>query len=132
MNFDFLPFKLNTDLSYFKKLIQYISSDNGVELFKADEALRKPVLGIPVSTVNLYFFEGNLITVYIHLEENPESIELVNTTLVQSITRPGKALKPDLWNGYYWKAENSTLALLQDMVKGKLSLYFSLNDFSVL
>lgn len=132
MNFNFLPYQLNADISDFKGNVEYISSDNGVDLYKAKDGFIKALLGFPVIMVNLYFFEGSLITAYIHLEDNPENIELASTTLEKSITKPGKSLKLDFGNGYYWKAENSTLALLQDMVKRKLYLYFSLNDFSVL
>jgi len=132
MNFDFLPYQLNADICDFKNNVEYISSDNGVDLYRAKDGFIKALLGFPVTMVNLYFFEGNLITVYIRLEENPEYIELVSKTFEPSITRPGKALKLDFGNGYYWKAENSTLALLQDIENGKLYLYFSLNEFSVL
>lgn len=131
MDFDFIPFKLNTDVSYYTKLIQYIGSDNGVELYKAGKALKKPVLSIPVSTVNLYFFEGSLITVYIHLEKNPESFELVRKTVEQSISSPEKSLKLDFGNGYSWESETATLALIRDMGKGKLYLYYSLKKFAV-
>lgn len=131
MDFDFIPFKLNTDLSYYKKLIKYIGSDNGVELYKAGKALKEPVLSIPVSTVNLYFFEGSLITVYIHLEKNPESFELVRKSFEQSITRSGKALKLDFGNGYSWESATATLGLIRDMGKDKLYLYYSLKKFAV-
>lgn len=131
MNFDFLPYQLNADIGDFKSSIQYISSDNGVSLYKAKEDFIKFLLGFPVSVANLYFFEGNLITVYIHLDENPENIEQVCKTLEQSITRPGKALKLHSGSGYIWKAESATLAIIQDMRKGRLYLYYSLKKFDV-
>lgn len=132
MNFEFLPYRLNADISDFKHNIEYISSDNGVDLYRGKEGFMKLLLGLRVSVVNLYFFEGNLITAYIHLGENPDSIEQVSKTLEHSIKRPGKALKLRYGNGYSWKAETSTLALIQDMRKGRLYLYHSLKRFNVL
>lgn len=132
MNFDFLPYQLNADISDFKGNIQYISSDNGVDLYKAKDGFTKQILGFPVSMANLYFFEGSLITVYIHLGENPEHIEQVSKTLELSITRQGKPLKLDSGTGYIWKGERATLAIIQDKRKERLYLYNSLKRFDVL
>lgn len=132
MNFEFLPYRLNADISDFKDNIEYISSDNGVDLYRAKDGFIKALLGFPVTDVNLYFYEGSLITVYIHLGENPENIEQVSKTLEHSITRPGKALKLDSGTGYIWKGESATLAIIQDMSKERLYLYNSLKRFDVL
>lgn len=132
MNFEFLPYQLNADISDFKDNIQYISSDNGVDLYRGKEGFMKLLLGLPVSVVNLYFFEGSLITTYIHLGENPDSIEQVSKTLEHSIKRQGKALKLRSGNGYKWEDDTSTLALIQDMRKGRLYLYHSLKRYDVL
>lgn len=132
MNFDFIPYQLNADIRDFKDNVEYISSDNGVDLYRAKDGFAKRILGFPVSMANLYFFEGSLITVYIHLGENTEHIEQVNKTVELSITRPGKPLKLDSATGYIWKGERATLAIIQDIGKERLYLYYSLKRFDVL
>jgi hypothetical protein len=132
MNFDFLPYQLNADISDFKENVEYISSDNGVDLYRTKDGFIKALLGFPVTMANLYFFEGSLITVYIHLGENPEHFKQVNKTLELSITRPGKPLKLDSGTGYIWKGERATLAIIQDIRKERLYLYNSLKRFDVL
>src|SRR5690242_2010338 len=77
ITFDFMPYQLNADISDFKNSIQYISSDNGVSLYKAKEGFIWFLLSFPVSVANLYFFEGNLITVYLRLTEQVNSMEEV-------------------------------------------------------
>ena len=131
MNFDFIPFKLNADLSQFKSQIHYISSDNGVELYKAGEELKNHFLGISITEVNLYFFEGSLITVYIQLGEDPDNIEAVKKTLEYAIKKDGKALKLSFGSGYGWNSQNKFLALMRTESINKLMLYFSLSEFAV-
>jgi len=101
IDFDFIPYELNVDISDFKNNIQYISSDNGVDLYKAKEGFIKHLLNFQVMMINLYFFEGSLITAYIHLGENPENIIQVGKALEHTIKRPGRALKLDNRNGSY-------------------------------
>lgn len=132
MNFDFILCKLNAEISDFKGNVEYISSDNGVELYRAKEGFISHHLSFPVIRINLYFFEGNLITAYIHLGENPDSIEQFSKVLEHAIKSQGRALKLSYRKGYVWKAESSILALIQDMRKGKLYLYYSVKKFAVL
>ena len=132
MKFDFIPFSLNADIGHFKGQIQYISSDNGVELYKARKVLKNYILGIPVSNINLYFYEGNLITLYIHLVENPPSLEQVRKTFETSIGRQGEALKTGISNGYSWNGQNEILALINSQENRKVCLYYTLLRFSIL
>ena len=46
MNFTFIPFKLNMDIADFEDDIQYLTTDNGIDLYKAKEELKKPILGL--------------------------------------------------------------------------------------
>ena len=131
MDFNFIPYKLNTDISYFKDNIQYISSDNGVDLY-IERNMRNPsILGLRVTIINLYFLEGSLITVYIHLGENPENIEEVKEILETEIKTQGRAIKTNSVMVYGWTEQNEFLGLLKDTRGKKLYLYYTLKKYNV-
>jgi hypothetical protein len=131
MNFEFIQYKLNADISYFKDNIQYISSDNGVDLYRAKEGFIRLLLGLPVSVTNLYFFEGSLITVYIQLGQVAEDLNNVKELLVEAIEVPYKHLNDESGIVYYWQDESQFLGLLIQQGKSVLLLYHSLNKFNV-
>lgn len=131
MNFDFIPYKLNSDIGDFKNNIQYISSDNGVDLYTAKEGFIELLLGFPVSVTNLYFFEGGLITVYIHLGQVVEDLNKVKETLIKAIEVDYTHLNNESGSVYYWQDESQFLGLLIQQGKSVLLLYHSLNKFNV-
>ena len=131
MNFNFIPFTLNADLSHFQAQIQYISSENGVDLYKARQGLKKPILGILVSEVNLYFFEGSLITVYIHLKEKQFNISQIKYILEKVFNTKAMILSNDSGIVYYWKDESFYLGLLPMKDRNYLVLYYTLNNYCV-
>lgn len=131
MSFNFIPFKLNDDLSQYKDQIKYISSDNGVELYKVRNGLKIEILGILVSDVNLYFFEGNLITIYIHLNESPDHIERVKEIFEKEIKTKERALKIESGLLYCWTSENSFLGLLSSSGESKMKVYVSIDVFNI-
>lgn len=131
MNFDFLPYQLNADISDFKNNIQYISSDNGVNLYRAKDGFIKALLGFPVIVVNLYFFEGSLITAYIQLGETIERIHEVREVLEQATVGKAKLLETDSGFVYYWQYNSQFLGLLIQQDKNILLLYHSLRKFNV-
>ncbi|MEI2755801.1 MAG: hypothetical protein V9F46_05010 [Chitinophagaceae bacterium] len=131
MNFDFLPYQLNADISDFKGNVEYISSDNGVDLYKAKDGFIKALLGFPVTMVNLYFFEGSLITVYCHLENSEGSFERLKEKIegILNITRT------PFWDngnsGFFWKSEYLVLAIVISKASNKMYLYYSMLRYSV-
>lgn len=131
MNFNFIPFTLNADLSHFQAQIQYISSENGIDLYKAREKIKQPILGIPVTDVNLYFFEGNLITVYIHLEEKRLNISRIKSILEKVLNTKAMILCNDSGIVYYWKDDSFYLGLLAMKDRNCLVLYYTLNNYCV-
>ena len=130
MNFNFIPYKLNADISYFENNLQYISSDNSVDFYRAKGRFMKQLLGFPVSVANLYFFEGNLITVYIQLGGETENLNKVREALLKAIEVQFKSLKDESATIYYWQNDSQFLGLLQQDKK-LLILYHSLNKFNV-
>jgi len=131
MNSDFIPFKLNSDLKDLRHNLEYICSDNGIDVYKESQDLTRDVFGFPVNVVNLYFFEGSLITVYMHLTDNPEVYFQLYKILETSMKPHGMPLKLDCGSGYKWKCKTSTLTLIRDMKKGELFMYYSLKKFDV-
>lgn len=131
MNFDFLPLTLNSDITDFKGSIEYLGTDNGVDLYRAEKELKKPILNIQVFNCNLYFFEGSLITVYIHLEVIPENFRQVRQILEKNIKHEGKAFKTTSGVVCGWHNKHQFLALVNDRTNARLYLYYSLNEFSI-
>jgi hypothetical protein len=131
MNFDFIPYKLNIDINNFKGQIQYISSDNGVDLYRAEKAFKMPLKGITLSNINLYFLDGNLITVYIHIVENTEDLREVIKTLESLIEISVKALRVDSGMVHFWCNEYEFLGVIEDRRYKRLKLYYTLMLFNV-
>jgi|GEM_PF-2383073 len=131
MNFDFIPYRLNADIGYFKGNIQYISSDNGVDLYRAKDGFMKLLLGFTVTVANLYFFEGSLITVYIRLTEHGQSINEVKRAMEGAILMDAKTLFTDTGLMYYWQDNKQLLGLISQGTEGDILMYHSLNKFNV-
>lgn len=131
MNFDFIPYQLNADISSFKNNIQYISSDNGVDLYKAKDGFIKPLLGFPVTMANLYFFEGSLITVYCHLKNTGGSYERLKGKIEGLLIKTGVPFSDDENSGFIWKSEYLVLAIVMGKDSNKMYLYYSMPRYSV-
>lgn len=131
MNFDFIPYQLNADIRDFKDNVEYISSDNGVDLYRAKYGFIKALLGFPVTTVNLYFFEGSLITAYIQIGETKEHLQKLIKELEKTTFEKAKLLETDSGFVYYWQNDRQFLGLFIQQGKNVLLLYHSLNKFSV-
>lgn len=131
MNFDFLPYQLNADISDFKDNLEYISSDNGVDLYRAKDGFIKALLGFPVTMANLYFFEGSLITSYIQLAETIEQQHKVREVLGKASAGKTKTLESASGIVYYWQTNSQFLGLLIQQDKNILLIYHSLRKFNV-
>lgn len=131
MNFDFLPYQLNADISDFKDIMEYISSENGVDLYRARDGFIKPLLNFPVTTVNLYFFEGTLITVYYHLENNESILETQKGGIEVLLNMIGSPFSVNDNSGFLWKSEFLVLAIVMGKDSHKMYLYYSLLSYSV-
>lgn len=129
MKFNLIPHKLNTDIADFKNEIQYLATDNGIDLYKAKH--KASVLGILVSDVNLYFFEGSLITVYIHLAAKNEDFSQVRQILSNKIEEQGKAFKIDSGQVIGWENQSEFLGLVNDKTGKRLYLYYTLKEYSI-
>lgn len=131
MNFDFIPFQLNSDIASFKGQIDFISSNNGVELYKVRMSCIEPILGFKVSKVNLYFFEGNLVTVYIRLLGNIESIQKIIAVLNTTILKTGKTIETTSDRVHYWQGRSQFLGLLNKEGMKYFLIYHTLNEYNI-
>ena len=131
MNFDFIPFQLNSDLVSFQGQIEYVSSEHGVELYKVRKAFIKPLLGFNIISVNLYFFEGNLVTVYLHLAAQSWNMNLIKGSIESTLGIKGESVLDSKIKGYKWCDASNILVLVQGSKELKLYLYFSSIHFSV-
>ena len=129
MKFNFIPYRLNIDRAELKDEIKYLATDNGIDLYKAKP--KTTILGIVVTGFNLYFFEGNLITVYIHLAAKAEDYSQVRLILESRIKEEGKAFKVDSVEVIGWEKETEFLGLVYDKTDKRLYLYYTMNEFSI-
>lgn len=131
MNFDFIPYQLNADISDFKDNVEYISSDNGVDLYRSKDGLIKHILGFPVTMANLYFFEGSLITVYCHLENIDDGFERLKGKIESLLNKTGFPFSYEDNLGFSWKSEYRVLAIVMVRNCNKMYLYYSILRYSV-
>lgn len=131
MNFDFIPYQLNADISDFKGNVEFISSYNGVDLYRAKDGFIKALLGFSVKLANLYFFEGSLITAYIQLGEASGQLHNVKTGLEETISVRAKIVETDSGFIYYWQRKSQFLGLLIQQAKNTILLYHSITKFCV-
>ncbi len=129
MKFNFIPYRLNADRAELKDEIMYVATDNGIDLYKTKP--KTAILGILVTGVNLYFFEGNLITVYIHLASKAEEFSQVRQILESRIKEERKAFKIDSGEVVGWKSSSEFLGLVYDKTGKRLYLYYTLKEFSI-
>lgn len=129
MKFDFISYRLNADLADFKNAIQYLATDNGIDLYKVKS--KTTIFDMPVSDINLYFFEGNLITVYIHLATEAENLYQVRQLLESRIKEAGEAFKIDSGEVIGWESASEFLGLVNDKTGKRLYLYHTLKRFSI-
>jgi len=129
MKFNFIPYLLNADKSELKEMIQYLATDNGIDLYKTK--LKTDLLGILVSNINLYFFEGSLITVYIHLASKSENFSHVRQILESRIKEEGSVFKIDSADVIGWESTSEFLGLVHDKTGKQLYLYYTLKEFSI-
>lgn len=132
MDFGFLPFQLNADLSDFSDNIEYLSSDNGVDLYKINIGNKETILGFPSNLINLYFFEGSLVTVYYHLEETQSSFERLKKSLEGILIKPGTPFMMEDAYGVFWTSQVYVLAVVVARISNKFYLYSSLKQYSVI
>ena len=127
----FMPFKLNADMLHFKDQIQYLSSDNGVDLYKAKEGFKTHLLGFAVSKINLYFFEGSLITIYIRFHKNAGDLSKLKSSLEKVIQKQAKLIETDTGYVHYWQIDDQFLGLMIQDKERVILLYNSLNKFNI-
>ena len=132
MNFEFIPFRLNADLADYKELIDYISSENGIDIYKARDKLPSLISGITVRNANLYFNDGSLITVYLYLIQRHNNILLVLSDIENFIQKKGYHFDIKQKQIYGWANEGEFLALIFDEEKKSLYMYYSLETYSCL
>ncbi len=131
MNFDFLPYQLNADISDFKDNVEYISSDNGVDLYRAKDGFINQILGFRVTMANLYFFEGSLITVYCHLENSEGSFERLKGKIEGILNKAATPFSDNDNSGFSWDSEYLVLAIVMVRDSDKMYLYYSMLKYSV-
>ncbi len=131
MNFEFLPYKLYADISDFKDNMEYISSDNGIDLYRARDGFTKALMGFQVKTVNLYFFEGTLITVYCHLDNTEVILERLKRKIEVLLNMTGSPFSDNDNSGFLWKSEFLVLAIVMGKDSHKMYLYYSMLRYSV-
>lgn len=131
MNFDFLPYQLNADISDFKTNVGYIGSDNGVDLYRAKDEFITPLLGFPVTMANLYFFQGSLITVYCHLVNTEGILERLKREIEVLLNMTGSPFSDNDNSGFLWKSEFLVLAIVMGKDSHKMYLYYSMLMYSV-
>lgn len=131
MPFSFIPFKLNADIQLYQNKIQYISSDNGVDFYKAKEGFINHLLGFPVFKVSLYFFEGSLITVYLRFHEDAGNLIKVRNSLEKVILKQAEVMETDSGFVHYWQINDQFLGLLMQDNKNIIIMYNSLNEYNI-
>ena len=129
MKFNFIPYRLNADKAELKFEIKYLATDNGIDLYKAKP--KTTILGFLVTGVNLYFFEGSLITVYIHLVAKAEDFSQVRQILESRIKEKGKTFKIDSGEVIGWENESEFLGLVYGKSGNRLYLYYSIREYSI-
>ena len=132
MNFDFIPFRLNRGIHYFKDQITYISTDNGIDLYDADPTDTHILfLGLSIRKINLYFYEQRLITLYIHLVPEPGGQTRVLKALEDEVGQAPKLLEIPTGRVYRWVKGQEVLGLMTDKTGIRMYLYFTLKEYNV-
>lgn len=132
MNFDFIRFRLNESIDYFKDQITYVSTDNGIDLYSVDPSGTQILfLGLSIAKINLYFYEHRLITLYIHLAPDPGGLTRVLKALEEEVGQLAKALEISTGKVYRWDKGWEIFGLVTDKAGSRLYLYLTLKEYNV-
>jgi len=132
MNFEFIPFRLNADLRDYKDLLDYISTENGIDIYKARDELPTQIPGVTVSKANLYFYQCSLVTVYIYLVHHSNGLLPVLAKIENLIQKNGYKFDVQSKQVYGWANEGEFLALILVEETNSMCLYYSLETYSCL
>jgi hypothetical protein len=129
VNFEFIPFKLNQPIDEFSSEIEFIGEDNGVILYKYLITGKLFDL-IPISSINLYFLEGFLITAYINLKNSVSNLEQV-VHEIEMLHGQATCYKSNFTTKYIWVVNEEVLVVLKDEINKRLYLYHALKRYSI-
>jgi len=132
MKLNFIPFTLNENISEFKGQIQFVETDNGVDLYGAINPLNEFLKGIPVLSINLYFYQDRLITVYLNIDDSLKNQEKVIRIVEQALGRAKIFLNSQFQIKQGWEDDNKVLYIIRDQTLKKMYLYYSLREYSVI
>lgn len=131
MEFRFIPYSLNEDISSFAGVIQWVGEDNGVELYRIKNEAVNPMLGLKVINIHLYFFETNLITVYFYMDYKSSDINRLLQILESTVKQEAKKVNSGKGVAYCWINQTESLGLLNNRDTGRICLCYMLRKFSV-
>ena len=132
MKLNFIPFTLNENISEFKGQIQFVETDNGVDLYGAINPLNEFLKGIPGLSINLYFYQDRLITVYLNIDDSLKNQEKVIRIVEQALGRAKIFLNSQFQIKQGWEDDNKVLYIIRDETLKKIYLYYSLREYSVI
>lgn len=128
----FIPYQLNQSVGDFKGQIQFVEFDNGVDLYRAINPSNEFLRGIPVLSINLYFYQDRLITVYVNMEDSEENFEKVRGIIEQELGGPKISLEDKIQIKQAWENDNQIFYLIRNQTLKKQYLYYSLKEYNVM
>lgn len=132
MDFNFIPYNLNEDISdFYINDIEFIDTENGVDLYKAREGLEVDILGLKLRIINFYFYRRKLITIYFHLAECKENITDSVLVFEKVIGRAAEIIELDSGLSFLWKNETEVFGLVKDEKDRRVYLYNSTIKHSI-
>ncbi|MGJ7030027.1 hypothetical protein [Niabella hirudinis] len=131
MNFDFLPYKLNSTIKFLDDNLIFEGEDNGVSHYKVVTPPVSEILEIPISGIALYFYRGRLITAYYRLNKHYKDWELIVTRFEAYLARDAMCWEEDEGNLYNWQKGNQFLGILADQKNDSMMIYHTFKRYNV-
>ncbi|MBX9784438.1 MAG: hypothetical protein K2X48_14205 [Chitinophagaceae bacterium] len=131
MNFDFLPYPLNSSLRKLESNLAFDSRNNEVDFYKVLELPVQSIFEMPITSIALYFHRNKLITAYYRLNTQYASWEQVVTSFEAYLAKDAMCWEEDEGNLYNWKLGNQFLGILASKSDNTITIYHTYKRYNV-
>lgn len=131
MNFEFLPYKLNTSLKLLNNNLKYEGSANDVDYYNVTALPIAEILGTPLTSIALYFYRKRLISAYYRLNKGYAHWEEIVLKFEAYFGRRAMCWEEDEGNLYNWQKGNQFFGILCSKADDSIRLYHTFKWYNV-
>ncbi|MFT3903992.1 MAG: hypothetical protein QM727_12515 [Niabella sp.] len=131
MNFDFLPYKLNTPLKDLIDKLVFEGSENDIYQYNIVPRYINDILGNPIDSISLYFYRNRLITAFCQTRLKYCQWEKAVKQFEAYFKTHSMCWEEDEGYLYHWQRGNQFLGILADKENNCIKFYHTIKRYNV-